>query len=344
VYGGLLTTVPVICMGLLAPSASRIAAAFGAERTVLLSVLLVGLATLARLWSPVPLALLATALGIGVGIAVAGTLLPSLAKAYFPGRVTMVTGMYAVGINLGAGTAAIGTPPITRVAGDSWRVGLAAWSLLAVVALVLWLPLAARPHLRTTAVPPRLPLRNLHAWMVAIFFALQSFVYYGVLTWLATLYEEHGWSRTQAGALLALFTVLQMVGAFTMSAGAQRTGNMRVWINATATLSIAGLLLVALVPEVAPWLWVCILGVGVGGIFPLSLTLPLVSTRTAEDARAWTSMTLGVGYLAAATGPFAIGAIRGATGGFVLPFLVLAAVNVVILCGAPWTLPRDQRR
>jgi CP family cyanate transporter-like MFS transporter len=291
VFGGLLTTVPVLCMGALAPLSLRVAAAFGAERTVLLSVALIGVATLARLWTPVPAALLATSFGAGVGIAVAGTILPALAKTYFPGRVTLVTGLYAVGINVGAGLAAIGTAPIAQAMGGSWRTGLAAWSVLAVVAIGLWLPLAARRHGQIDDAPTRLPLRNWHAWTVTAFFAAQSFVYYGLLTWLATVYEELGWSRTEAGVLLAFFTLMQMLGALVMSAGAQRSGNTGAWIRLTAVLNVAGLLLIATLPGRAPWLWVTILGLGVGGIFPLSLALPLLSTRTEEDARAWTSAT-----------------------------------------------------
>jgi CP family cyanate transporter-like MFS transporter len=340
IYGGLLTTVPVVCMGVFAPVSLRVAARLGAERTVLLSVTLVGATTLARLWSPGPVALLVTAFAIGVGIAIAGTLLPALAKAYFPGRVTLATGIYAIGINLGAGCAAIGTAPVTKAIGSSWRAGLAGWSLLTLPAIVLWLPLTAQRQVALAPRSPQLPLRSRHAWMVTGFFGAQSFVYYGILTWLATLYEELGWSRTHAGVLLALFTLLQMLGALTMSAGANRSGDLTAWIRVSAVLSITGLLLIALVPDRAPWLWVAILGLGVGGIFPLSLTLPLVSTRTAQEAREWTSMTLGVGYLVAAAGPIAIGALRSLTGGFGVAFVLLAAINVVIVACVPWMVPR----
>ena len=340
VFGGLVTTIPVVCMGVLAPLSIRVATRLGTERTILGAIVIVGVTTLARLVSPVSAALLATALGVGVGIAMAGTLLPPLAKAYFPGRVTLVTGLYATGINLGAGCAALATGPITEATGGSWRTGLACWSLLSVVAVILWLPVAAGSRMRLRLEPTRVPLRSSRAWAVTALFGAQSFVYYGILTWLATLYEERGWSRSHAGALLAFFTLLQMIGAVGMSAGAHRSGDAGIWIRATLGLSVAALLWIALVPDTATWVWVAILGLGVGGIFPLSMSLPLLATTTTDAARAWMSMTLGVGYVVAAAGPFAVGALRSATGGFAIPFVVLGMTNLVAMGLVSRTLPR----
>jgi CP family cyanate transporter-like MFS transporter len=339
IFGGLLTTVPVICMGVLAPLSLRAAARFGSERVVVASLALIGGTTLLRAWSPGPVVLLATALGVGVGIALAGTLLPVVGKVYFPERVTLVTGVYALGINLGAGCAALATAPLTQASHGSWRAGLSAWAAMTVVALVLWVPIAAHTRTQPATARVRLPLRNSQAWAVTAFFGVQSFVYYGILTWLATLYEDRGWSRTSAGALLALFTLFQMTGALGVATAAQRSGDIARWTRLTAAAGFVGLLLIALAPEQAPIAWVAILGLGVGGIFPLSLTLPLISCATAEDARAWTSMTFGVGYVVAAAGPFAIGALRTWTGGFELAFLMLALLNVAIIVSVRWVVP-----
>ena len=77
---GLLTTLPVLCMGVFAPVAQRLAHRIGREATVAaaLLVLLVGL--LVRLAGEVlPLLLLGTLLG-GAGIALCGTVLPGIVK------------------------------------------------------------------------------------------------------------------------------------------------------------------------------------------------------------------------------------------------------------------------
>ena len=77
-----------------------------------------------------------------LGDAQGRVLLPSIVKDHFPDRVGTVTGLYSVALNIGATTAAAATVPITDAFGDDWRLGLACWSLAALVALPPWLLMA----------------------------------------------------------------------------------------------------------------------------------------------------------------------------------------------------------
>ena len=75
------------------------------------------------------------------GIAVVNVLLPVIVKEYFPTQVGAMTGLYSVALNLGATTAAAATVPLTHAFGGDWRLGLACWAVVAVLAAPSWLPL-----------------------------------------------------------------------------------------------------------------------------------------------------------------------------------------------------------
>lgn len=331
VYGSLLTTVPVVMMGVASPFSARLAARFGIERTVVAAIAVVCIATGARFWTTSSVTLVASAALLGCGIAAGNTMLPAVVRRYFPAHGALMTGIYAVGINAGAGLAAFGTPRLAQDLPSTWRGALAIWAGLAVVALVMWLVVAVRAPRQSRAIRVSLPRPSRHAWMAALLFGLQSVVYYGILAWLAPLYEERGWSKVQAGLLLSFFTLMQMVGAVTASLLVQRTGRLTDGLRVTAAVSAAGVLLIAFTPMSFPWLWIIVLGVGAGGIFPLTLTVPLAITSSVDEARSLTASMLFYGYLLGATGPFAVSLLRSVSGGFTAPLALLATLAVFAL-------------
>jgi CP family cyanate transporter-like MFS transporter len=341
-YLGLLTTIPVLCMSALALVAPTIRERIGAERAVLWSVVLIGAAVAGRLAAGQASVLLVTTLFAGIGIAVVQSLLPAVVKAWFPDRAALVTGLYTVGITGGLALAALVTVPIERLLGGFWPGALAAWSLLAAVAAVFWLPLAsrARSMLRHEGADERarLPWRSGQAWSVALFFGAESCLFFSSLTWLAPLYVDHGLDEGRAGLLLAVFALVRVPAAFLFPALADRSGDRRPWLALTLVLAIFGFCAVGIVPLATPWAplaWVVVLGLGVGGLFPLALTLPLDYSADAEETSRLTAMTFFVGYIVAALGPVAVGALRDATGGYAIPFVALATIGVGMLAASP---------
>ena len=331
VYASFLTTVPVVMMGIASPLSARVGAKLGLERTVVVAIAIVGVATAVRYWTTSPITLVLSAVLLGGGIAAGNTMLPAVVRQYFPAHGALMTGIYTVGINMGAGLAAFGTPRLAQSLSSTWRGALAIWAAVAVLALLLWLVVAIRSPRRPVALKVYMPRRTRQAWTAAGLFGLQSIVYYGVLAWLATLYEDLGWSKVRAGLLLSFFTAMQVAGALSASLLVQRTGRLVDGLRVTAAVTAAGLILVALSPLSFPWVWIILLGVGAGGIFPLTLTVPLATTSSADEARSLTASMLFYGYLLAATGPFAVSILRSVSGGFTLPFVVLAVLALLTL-------------
>jgi MFS transporter, CP family, cyanate transporter len=345
---GLLTTIPVLCMSVFALVAPKISGRIGAERAVLWAVVLIGAAVAGRLAAGQPGVLFGTTLLAGVGIAVAQSILPAVVKGWFPDRAALVTGLYTVGITGGLALAALATVPIERTLGGFWPGALAAWSLLAAVAAVFWLPLTSRaqsvPRPEGAHERTRLPWRSGRAWSVALFFGAESCLFFSSLTWVAPLYVDRGLDEGHAGLLLAVFALVRVPSAFLFPALADRTGDRRPWLALTLILATFGFCAAGLVPLAAPLVWVVVLGLGVGGLFPLALTLPLDYSANAEEAGRLTAMTFFVGYVVAAVGPVAVGALRDATGGYAVPFVALAALGVGMLVASlrfrPHSAPR----
>lgn len=329
---GLLTTLPVLCMGVFAPAGSVLARRLGRERALGAALGVVAAGTFLRGAAPDLAALFGGTLLVGVGIAVAGALLPGLVKAYFPHHTGAATGLYTAGLTGGAAIAAAATVPVSSALGLGWDTALAAWGLLAVAALLVWWPLARRAGgALDEVVVHGLPWRHRTAWLLALYTGGQSLLYYTALTWLAPLYVSRGWTPGHAGLLLAVFSVTQVLSALAVPAAADRTGDHRPWLVLCTGTTGAVLAVLALAPGAAPWLWVVLLGLAVGGAFALALTMVARLAHTPDAAARLSGMTFLVGYLVAASGPVLAGVLRDAFAGFRVPYLALAGLAVLTL-------------
>ncbi|HEU4397734.1 MAG TPA: MFS transporter [Actinomycetota bacterium] len=338
---GALTALPVVCLGLFAPVAARLAGRFGVDRVVAWALVVLGAGTLARAVGGA-VGLFAATFLAGVGLAVGGALLPGIVKAHFPAdRAATVTGLYTTGLAGGALLAAALTVPLRNLLGGSWAPALAVWALPAAAALAVWRQVAVPPGSGPPtgsgpageASPPRggSPWRSGLAWRVTLYTGLQSLLFYAALTWLAPLYQARGWSAERAGALLAVFSLTQLVATLGLPVLADRTGDRRPWIALSVSACTAGLLAVAVAPLAAPWLVAAVIGFGTGGQFAMALTLLVDAAADPAASRRLSGMAFLVGYLLAAAGPAAVGGLYDATGGFTAAFLGLTGIGVVTL-------------
>ena len=331
---GLLTALPVVCMGLFAPVGAALARRVGREAAVACALALVAAGTLVRGLEATVLTLYGGTLVAGIGIAVGGALLPGVVKAWFPARAGTVTGLYTAGLVTGAMVAAAATVPLMQALGVGWPAGIAVWGLLAGAALAAWVPVTRRLRAGGGPAAPgraRLPWGSGVAWRITLYMGSQSLLYYAALTWLSPLFVDAGWTAGRAGLLLGLFSFTQIFSALAVPALADRTGDHRPWIALCVGLATVMLAAFALVPTAAPWLWAALLGLGVGGMFALALTLLVKLASSAAAAARLSGMALLVGYLLAATGPVLAGALYDAVGNYRVPFLVLAGIGVATL-------------
>jgi CP family cyanate transporter-like MFS transporter len=330
---GLLGTIPVLCMGLFAPPAAFLSGRVGSRRALTLALALIGCFGIARALAPGIAAVLLLTFPIGIGMGLAGAMLPVAVKEGFGHRPSFATGVYTAGMTIGSAVAAAAAVPLAHALGG-WRSPLLVFSAVSagLVVVWLWLTRAAPPHVRTDVRPLRLPLRTPLAWhLVAAFFFMSS-VFYGINAWLPDAYVEHGWSQSSAGGLLAVMNTVTIPVGFAVAWASDHWGTRRTWLTAAATVQLAALLGIRLLPA-AGWGWAVLLGLGIGPLFPLTMTLPLDAADDPPTVGALAGMMLGIGYTLSAGSPLALGAVRDLAGGFgpVLWVLVGTAAALVVV-------------
>ena len=326
---GLLTSLPVLafaCFGALAPAAAHL---LGVHRVTLLALLAVvaGLAGRAVTGSEALfLALSMLALG---GMAMANVLLPSLVKLHFPDRVGQVTAIYTTALAVGLTGALVLTVPVSDSTGG-WRYGLGAWAALALLAALPWLGLVARD--RNLESSPRTirfgdVARTRLGVAMALFFGLQSLQAYAVFGWFATLWRDNGYSAGQAGVLVGLVAAVSIpLSLWAPAAVARRRDPRRIMVAIMLCYPV-GYVGLMLAPHDLAIAWALLVGVGAVS-FPVVLVLIGLRSRTPEGTAALSGFTQSTGYLLAAIGPFGVGVLHDATGGWTVPLLMLTALIV----------------
>lgn len=325
---GLLTTLPLLCFGLLSPLAPRLGRRFGMESVLLAAVVAICAGTALRL-VPSTVSLLAGTVVIGAGIAVANVLLPGLIKRDFGSRVGLMTGLYSMSLAIGASLAAGVTVPLSRITHTDWRTTLALWGLLAVLALVVWAPQVRRHTAGAASAPPVRGLwRQPVAWLVTVFMGLQSLGFYVTTAYLPSILTTAGLSPAVAGWLLSLANVLGIAAAFVVPTVATRAGRAGLLVVLIAVLAAGGLAGLTLAPSAGAYLWVVLLGFAQTGAFALAVLFIVLRSPDGRHAAQLSSMAQSAGYLLAAIGPLALGSVHQVTGSWTVPLLVLITLLV----------------
>ncbi|QNM94788.1 CynX/NimT family MFS transporter [Chitinimonas koreensis] len=313
---GLLTTLPVLCLGLFAPLAPVLARRLGGERTVLLALAILMAGLLLRPFAGVAGLFLGTVMA-GAAIGIGNVILPAIVKREFAHKVGPVTGLYTMALSLGAALAAGFTVPVQQLAGGDWRWGLAFWALPALLAAAAWWP-QLRQHRALGAARPRVRglWRDPLAWQVMIYMGAQSSLSYCVFGWLPTILADRGMSALAAGFMMSLSVLVQLVTALTGPWFATRGRDQRAAIAVVLALTLAGLLGCVYAPIEQVWLWAAILGLGQGGTFSIALTLIVLRAHDAHVAGELSGMAQGGGYTLAALGPLLVGLLHEWTHGW----------------------------
>jgi CP family cyanate transporter-like MFS transporter len=323
-----LTTLPVLGFGAFAPLAPRLSRRVPVERLLVACALLTALAAALRGAGGVAPLFLGCALS-GLAVAVAQALLPVFISARHPEATGTLTGAYSMSLTLGAALAAALAVPLQKGLG-SWEASLAAWSVPALVAAVVWVPAAWRSDLTVRGdSPPGLWGSGL-AWSVSLYMGMQSMAFYAGLSWIPTVLEAHGYSAGSAGALQAFGALTQLAPAFAVPVLAARSRDqvgLLWWIVVLQVIGVVGLLVAVDVAAV----WIVVLGIGQGGALGLGLILPVLRGGGAASVASLTAMSLAVGYTVAAVGPWLLGAVHDAVGGWTAALIVFAAICLLEL-------------
>ncbi|MCU1440469.1 MAG: transporter [Rhodoglobus sp.] len=347
---GILGTLPPLCFavfGLLTPLLRR--------RLHLEAILVAALAaiTLGHLVRGIAPDYLALALGSTLtfaGMGVANVVLPPVVKKYFPDRVGALTSAYATVMAVSSLIPPLIAVPIADSAG--WRVSLGLWAVFGVAALVPWVVLWVRERAAKAAdddlVVPQLPAvvvgRVWHsrlAWALALLFGMTSMNVYAAFAWLPQILRDvAGIGPVEAGALLALYAGVGIPLSLVLPVLTVRLRHIGPLVVVAAFAYTAGYGGLLVAPAAATWLWVGLAGVG-SLLFPATLVLINLRTRTPGGAVALSGFTQGLGYLIGALGPVLVGVLHQVTGAWIAPLVfLLSTVAATVVTGMIVAKPR----
>ncbi|MEH6560194.1 MAG: cyanate transporter [Marinobacter sp.] len=329
----LLTMLPVLAMGAAMFAGIRVARVVGEHRAISLSLVTIAIATAARLFADNSYELIATAVVAGVGIALAQAVMPALIKDRFPDNVPLLMGLYVTSIMGGAALAASFSPFVMEKMGG-WRIGLSIWAVLAMVSLLLWSSQKTAIgvlSLSRDKVARDRHFENPRSWLLAVFFGIGTASYTCVLAWLAPYYVEKGWSEQSAGLILGFLTAMEVISGLITPAIANRSQDRRVVLIALLMFIIVGFVGLALIPETLSLIWPCLLGIGIGGLFPMSLIVAMDHIDNPMRAGGLTAFVQGIGYLIAGFSPLFAGLARDQLDSFGWAWITLAGAMVLLI-------------
>lgn len=325
----LLPSIPTLVFAAAGAATAWLARRLGLTGTLLLAlcVLSAGLGFRAL---PTTWALLAGTVVAMCGIALCNVAMPSFIRQHFAHKTSMMTGLYTITMSIGATAASALSVPLALASGSP-TIGLATWSLLALAAVLAFIPFVFMTRVEKGSAPqpagisPLSLLRTKRGLVITGLFSVQALMAYSLMSWLPSILIFRSMSPAEAGVILGVLQLtsipatmfaLWLVNKHNMLRGAI------IMCSVGVALGIAGLLLLPV-----SLAWLCAVSMGIGfSVFPLVLLVISHSGETAEETTAMSTLAQSVGYLLSTSGPFGMGLLFAATGSWTLPLLLLILI------------------
>ncbi|MCW5255270.1 MFS transporter [Verminephrobacter aporrectodeae subsp. tuberculatae] len=333
----LLTTIPVLMMGLCAIYATYIRQALGERNGIAMGAAMIAAACLLRLWGENAYKLFGSAVLVGLGIAVIQALLPGFIKRNFGAKTSSVIALYStgivVGVTIGSGTASWLEDRL------GWMSALAGWSIPAAVAVFVWL-LASRNSLyerrssfTATATRGAPFWRIARCWSLLLFFGVGTGAFMLAMAWISPFYIGLSVTKGEAGILLSVLTVVQALTALWLSFSIDRFPDRRSLLVVSLLLVAFGFLLLIIAPLAAPYFAVSLLGGGIGILFPLSIIVAMDHLKSPTLAGNFTAFVQGGGFIIASLVPLTAGSLRDAFNDLssIWLLMVIASLGMLVL-------------
>jgi MFS transporter, CP family, cyanate transporter len=337
---GVLASLPPVAFGIFCLLTPRLLRRRRPEAVLLTAMAVAGLGQVLRALGLAPWMFLASSFIALGALGVANAALPTLIKKHFPDRLGVMTTLFVFMMTIGTAASPQLAVPVAEAAG--WRISIAAWAGVNLVAIVPWALVLRRTHVAASgAVAPRgegagaafRVTRSRMAWGLAVMYGCTITQVYTTLAWLPTYLVEAGVTPAAAGSLLALYAYAGLPLALLMPAAAVRLRNPYPVVLCLIGFFVAGYAGLLAAPDRGTWLWVLLIGLGPGA-FPLSMTLINLRARTAEGAAALSGFSQGIGFAIASAGPFVFGLLREVTGAWQASFGYLTLMLLLLSIGA----------
>lgn len=332
---GLLMSIPLISFAIMSSLVPKIAARLSNEKALLLGliVLLIGICIRSIAMT---FFIFAGTLLVGIGIAIGNVLLPVVVKEKFPQKFGLMTSVYSTSMGLFASLASGISIPLATGLKLGWNGALIIWAIPVIIAVVVWIILlrlnpATGITVKRISTNTKQIWRSPLAWKISLFLGFQSAIFYITMSWLPEILYDYGISRSAAGWLLSFTQIIGLPASFIIPILAGRLRS-QVWIafslGLCSIVGYGGLWLGTTYPIMI--VSIILIGIALGGSFPLALSYIGIRTRSGNQAAELSGMAQSTGYLLAAVGPILIGYLFDMTHAWSIPLLFLIIISGVV--------------
>lgn len=317
---GLLTSIPLLCFAAASPAVSMVGRRLGADRTILLSLIVLGVALLLRPWGSLGVLLLGT-VAVGIAITAGSVLAPMVVRRDSGARVAGVSALLTASYGIGAAVASGSSVFFEHWLG--WRAAVALLAVPAAAAAIIWVVtrrFGAIPEGTglgaAVGITPDAPLLATAqgrawttgaAWWLAVFFGLQCVLFYATSAWLPAILDNLLISGAESAATaITMFHLVGVAGMLSVPLLLKLSGSFAL----AGILSSLGWMALFAGIAIAPQFWpvaVLLGGWGNGVGISLALTMVAVRPRNADHVQGVSAMVQTVGYTMAAVAPVALG-------------------------------------
>ena len=315
---GFITTIPLIAFAIFSPMVAKISNKVGLEKTLLLAAIIISIGLGLRFHINTYIFFITTFI-IGVGITIGNVLLPGLVKKYYPEKLGLMTGFYAVIMNIGAAVAAGISYPILsfNIGGEKFSTGLAVniWIIIAVINIFVYTVMSKNSNVNEA----KDNHEKVHGyfkyskmWTIMLSMGLQSALFYCSVSWFAEIMISKDFSPETAGLLLSISQFAQFPSTFIVPILADKVHNkliIPVVITIGYLVSLVGMLYTS-GNFVLMLTFIIIFALAGGGSFSYVMYLFSVKSRNESEAADISGLAQSGGYLLAAIFPPLLGYIR----------------------------------
>jgi CP family cyanate transporter-like MFS transporter len=161
--------------------------------------------------------------------------------------------------------------------------------------------------------------------------AFQSTGYYILITWLPSIEGAAGIGSTAAGLHQLLLNGFGIAGSVACSAAIGRFRDQRPLGVLAPLLFLSAATGILLAPQLSA-VWCSVAGIAGGASIVLALSFFGLRTSHHTQAAALSGMAQSVGYLVAAAGPIAVGALHDVTGSWTPALVTVIALDLALVC------------
>ena len=336
---GLITTIPLIAFAIFSPFVAKISNKIGLEKTLYLAAIVTSIGLLLRFYINTSVFFVTTFI-IGVGLTVGNVLLPGLAKKYFPENLGVMTGFYAVVMNVSASVAAGISYPIlsSNIGGEKFSTGLAVniWLIVSILNIVIYAIITKNSkseRIEDKKSGGKGYLRSIKMWSVMLSMGLQSALFYCSVSWFAEIMISKGFTPSEAGLLLSISQFAQFPSTFLVPVLAEKIKNkliIPIFIAMGYVASLIGMIYIqgnfALMT-----IYIVLFALAGGGSFSYVMYLFSAKSKNEEEAADISGLAQAGGYWLAAIFPPLLGYVRDVLNWDVAIYILIVTASLLFI-------------